>query len=149
MKGQCLCGIVEFEVIGEIPYLYQCHCSECRKATGSSANAATFVTAENFKWISGEDKISSYRKPSGYRNDFCSVCGSTIPNPLRNTDKVWVPAGLLEESNDLKVAVHLYMGSRASWERTAQDAERYDESPGVDALNTALHPTSALSRLLD
>ena len=40
MKGACLCGKVRFEILGEVPNLYQCHCSECRKATGTSANAA-------------------------------------------------------------------------------------------------------------
>lgn len=142
MNGQCLCGAVKFEVIGEIPNLYQCHCSECRKSTGSSANAATFVHADSFQWIKGEDKISSFRKDTGYRNDFCSKCGSPVPNPLRDTNKIWVPAGLLEETGDLKVVIHLYVNSQASWEKSAQGAEENYESPGIDALNNALQRTS-------
>lgn len=143
MKGECLCGTVVFEVVGEIPNLYQCHCSECRKATGSSANAATFVQADNFRWLSGEDKISSFRKDSGYRSDFCSVCGSPVPNPLWDTGKMWVPAGLLEETGDLAVRVHLYMSSRASWEQSARAAKEYAESPDIEVLNEALQRTSA------
>ncbi len=142
MIGRCLCGAVEFEVFGVMPNLYQCHCSDCRKATGSSANAATFVSAEQFRWIRGEDKIVSFKKNSGYRNDFCSVCGSSVPNSLKDTNKVWVPAGLLEETNNLKIAVHLYMGSRASWEKTSQDSKEYDESPGIDALNEVIQQTA-------
>jgi hypothetical protein len=142
MKGQCLCGAVAFEVMHEMPGIYQCHCSECRKSTGSSANAATFVQANNFRWLSGEDKISLFRKDTGYRNDFCSICGSPVPNPLRETGKMWIPAGLLEETDGLAVMVHLYMNSRAPWEKTAQGAEEYDDSPGLDALNNALQRTS-------
>ncbi|MEB4591355.1 FMN-binding negative transcriptional regulator [Candidatus Thiothrix sp. Deng01] len=45
MKGSCFCGSIAFEISGEIPDLYQCHCSECRKTTGAAANAAaTLVT---------------------------------------------------------------------------------------------------------
>lgn len=142
MKGQCLCGSVVFEVVGEVPNIYQCHCSECRKSTGSSANAATFVPAVNFRWVNGEDKISSFKKESGYRNDFCSVCGSVVPNPLRDTDRVWVPAGLLEDTDELEVVIHLYIKSQASWEHSAQNAQVCDETPGLEALNNALQRTS-------
>lgn len=143
MKGQCLCGAVIFEIVGEIPNLYQCHCSECRKSTGSSANAATFVSSERFRWIQGKDRISSFKKDSGYRNDFCSNCGSSVPNPLRDTSKVWIPAGLLEETDNLKVVAHLYMNSKASWETSAQDAEEYDGSPGLEVLNNVLNKQSS------
>ena len=30
MQGKCLCGGVRFTLSGEIPNLYQCHCSLCR-----------------------------------------------------------------------------------------------------------------------
>ncbi|MEQ9547444.1 MAG: hypothetical protein RIK85_15685 [Marinobacter sp.] len=46
-----------------------------RKATGSAANAATFVQQQHFRWLSGQDRITSFQKPTGYRSDFCSVCG--------------------------------------------------------------------------
>lgn len=142
MNGQCLCGSVAFEVVGEIPNIYQCHCSECRRATGSSANAATFIHTDRFRWVHGVEKISSFRKEAGYRNDFCSICGSPVPNPLRNTDLVWVPAGLLEETSGFEVAIHLHMKSQACWERTAQGAQECDESLGLEALNNALQRTS-------
>ncbi len=141
MKGTCLCGTVAFEITGTIPHLYQCHCSECRKATGGAANAATLVDEADFRWLSGEQCISSFSGESGYRSDFCSVCGSPVPNRLKGGEKVWVPAGLLEEADDLAVAIHLYTGSQAAWERSAQEAPRCEESPGLDALVKALRRT--------
>src|SRR5579859_2238045 len=85
MRGKCLCEAVEFEIIGSNPKLYQCHCSLCRKQGGSTSNTATVVAFENFRWVSGQERISSFVKPTGFRSDFCSMCGSTVPNPLRNT----------------------------------------------------------------
>ena len=71
MHGKCLCGSVEFEVTGNFPKLYQCHCSLCRKQGGSLSNTATIVGAENFHWLSGQEHISSWVKDTGFRSDFC------------------------------------------------------------------------------
>ncbi|WP_248370754.1 GFA family protein [Vibrio cyclitrophicus] len=51
MKGSCLCGDIQFEVKGVKPSLYQCHCSVCRKSTGSSSNTAAIVNETEFNWI--------------------------------------------------------------------------------------------------
>lgn len=133
MNGQCLCAEVQFEIKGDLPNLYQCHCSLCRKATGSAANAATFVQQQNFRWLSGQDRITSFQKPTGYRSDFCSVCGSPVPNQLRDTELVWIPAGLLEEDFDAAVNIHLHLDSAASWERDSGSCVRLGAGP--DSLN--------------
>lgn len=139
MKGECLCGAVKFEIEGKLPNLYQCHCSLCRKATGSSANAATFVSQESFRWLSGQEAISSFQKPTGYRSDFCSTCGSPVPNQLRGMNLIWVPAGLLEDSFDAAVNVHLHLGSAASWERDSGECLQLNEGPeSLAALEKAL-----------
>ena len=129
VKGQCLCGAVSFEVQGELPNLYQCHCSLCRKATGAAANAATIVAEHAFRWLSGEGQISSFVKPTGYRSDFCSACGSPVPNRLRGMSKVWVPAGLLDEQSEVTIAVHLHWESAAAWERDTPQCLHLDGGP--------------------
>ena len=129
MKGECLCGSVKFEITEGIRNLYQCHCSLCRKATGAAANAATFVNEHAFRWVSGESGIRSYKKPSGFRSDFCSVCGSPVPNSLRDTGMIWIPAGLLEETLTSKISVHLHIESAASWEEESARGVRLAGGP--------------------
>lgn len=139
MKGECLCGEVVFEIEGELPNLYQCHCSLCRKATGSNANAATFVEGKSFRWISGQSNICSFQKPTGYRSDFCSGCGSPVPNRLRDTDLIWVPAGLLDEMAVAQVAVHLHFSSSALWAQESNSCVRLAGGPdSLESLNEAL-----------
>ncbi|MCW8093087.1 GFA family protein [Alteromonas sp. ASW11-130] len=139
MQGECLCGSVKFEIDGEVRNLYQCHCSLCRKATGAAANAATFVQEPNFRWVSGENDISSYSKPSGFRSDFCSVCGSPVPNSLRGSGMVWIPAGLLAELVTSRVAVHLHTDSAAPWEQESRKCVRLSGGPdSLEALNKFL-----------
>lgn len=139
MKGECLCGIVKFEIEEEIRNLYQCHCSLCRKATGAAANAATFVQDSAFRWVSGESDIRSYKKPSGFRSDFCSVCGSPVPNILRGSGMVWIPAGLLDELDTSRISAHLHTKSAAPWEQESAECVRLDGGPDtLESLNKLL-----------
>lgn len=127
MKGKCLCGEVEFEVIDELPNLYQCHCSLCQKATGSSSCSSFVTSIDGIKWAKGKDKITSYTKESGFKSDFCSVCGSPVPNIMNVGNYMCVPAGLLEDVTNRAIAAHIHLDSKASWEK---EIENIKQSPG-------------------
>ena len=128
MRGSCLCGRVEFQ-IDSSPKIYQCHCSLCRKQGGSSSNSAIIVEARNFCWIAGQEHISSYVRPTGFRSDFCSRCGSPVPNPFRTTAYYWVPAGLLDDNVNLQVGAHLFVGSKAPWDTVPSNGPQYETMP--------------------
>lgn len=134
MRGKCLCGMVEFEIVGVVPKLYQCHCSLCRKQGGASSNTAAIVANENFTWLRGQDHISSWVKDTGFRSDFCSNCGSPVPNLLRNKPYYWVPAGLLEGDVPLQVSAHFFVGSKASWDVIASPGTQYETMPELSEL---------------
>ena len=116
MKGSCLCGEVSFEISGELQSIYQCHCSLCRKVSGSSSNSALIVLRHNFMWVSGKNKINTYSNSTGFKSEFCGCCGSPVPNISSGGDSYWVPAGLLSESIETEVLAHVYVGSRANWD---------------------------------
>jgi hypothetical protein len=139
VRGRCLCGSVEFEVVDSPQNLYQCHCSLCHKQSGSAANAAFIVPGEKLFWKAGEGLISSYVKPTGFRSNFCSRCGSPVPNFIGKTAFVWVPAGLLEDPVSLKIALHLFVGSRASWEPKPTTGVQYEELPAIAEVLAHLH----------
>jgi hypothetical protein len=139
MRGKCLCGEVEFEILGAMPRLYQCHCTLCRKQGGSASNSATIVANENFRWLAGERNIASWVKDTGFRSDFCSKCGATLPNPLRTWPYYWVPAGLLDGDIGTEVVAHYYVGSKAAWDVIGAQGVRYDEVPDMAEFIAILH----------
>jgi hypothetical protein len=139
MRGSCLCGEVEFQIDGDLSKIYQCHCSLCRKQGGSSSNSSVIADMNNFRWISGQEKISSYVKPTGFRSDFCSRCGSPVPNPLRTTKYYWVPAGLLDDNVSLEVGVHLFVGSKASWDAISSGVPQYETMPKPSEFFELMH----------
>ncbi|WP_428753422.1 GFA family protein [Vibrio cionasavignyae] len=117
MKGSCLCGDVTFELLSELPSIYQCHCSLCRKVSGSSSNSALIVKASNFRWCSGEHLIKSYSTKSGFKSEFCTQCGSPVPNLTTSSDSYWVPAGLITDATNTSVTAHVFVSSRADWDK--------------------------------
>jgi hypothetical protein len=131
MRGHCLCGKVEFEIDGSRFNLYQCHCSLCRRQSGSLSNAAAIISAEKFRWLGGAAFISSWTKESGFRSDFCSRCGSPVPNPLRNMPYLWVPAGLLENGGEVEIVAHLCVASKAAWDSIPLEGLHYDVAPDL------------------
>ncbi len=118
MNGSCLCGTIEFELTHKPAVFYRCHCSLCRKQSGVGYNLATLVKDSEFRWIKGENCIASWSKPTGYRTDFCNVCGSTVPNSLRDVPYVWVPVGLIDERLEMECAGDFSTDDAMPWDET-------------------------------
>ncbi|MGH8131524.1 MAG: GFA family protein [Steroidobacteraceae bacterium] len=142
MIGKCLCGAIEFEVDGPFPWLYQCHCSLCRKQGGSVSNTGLIVAAVKFRWLAGESLTTTWAKATGFRSHFCSRCGSPVPNPLRDTGYIWVPSGLLEGHGALEIGVQLYLGSKATWDVVPGSGQQFESAPEMAALIALLHSRS-------
>ncbi|HRE14731.1 MAG TPA: GFA family protein, partial [Usitatibacteraceae bacterium] len=62
-RGACNCGAVAFEIEGELNGVYVCHCSLCRRFTGANGIAVVVVAKEGFRWLRGEDQVTTWRKP--------------------------------------------------------------------------------------
>ena len=130
INGSCLCGGVAFEVVGKTSEIGQCHCSKCRKVSGTTGNAVFYVAAQNLRWLRGMDLIKSYvvSEESGWTSTFCGRCGSPVPHTDKNNKFYFVPAGLLDDDPGHRgFAAHIYVGSIAPWIMITDDAPQYVE----------------------
>ena len=82
LKGSCLCGAVRFEVTGPIRGIGSCHCSKCRKVSGTAGNAQFIVPIEQFNWVGGEEKTREFKPGGGWGRGprRCNECGSPMPD---------------------------------------------------------------------
>ena len=120
--GSCNCGLVTFEVRAELKDVYICHCSICRKSTGSGGIAVSIVANESFNWLSGLEHIKTWRKPGhDWETSFCTCCGSSLPGK-NDENSTYIPAGLFDSGHEnLRVKQHLYVDSKACWEQIPED----------------------------
>jgi hypothetical protein len=127
-RGRCLCGHVSFEVTGDIRGVGQCHCSQCRKVSGTNGNAVFIVSNARLNWLGGESDTVKFSLPSGWSVSRCAACGSPLPQS-HDGKNVWVIAGLMDDDLGTDIKQHIFCGSRADWDREASDATEFEEWP--------------------
>lgn len=126
--GSCLCGAVHFRIDGSFDRFYLCHCSHCRKGTGSAHGANLFSQSATLSWISGQDKAVSYTLPqTRHTKSFCSVCGSALPYAFGSM--LVVPAGSLDTKLALVPDAHIFVASKANWDHDLAELPTFDEFP--------------------
>ncbi|OYU16409.1 MAG: aldehyde-activating protein [Alphaproteobacteria bacterium PA4] len=129
-QGQCNCGAVAFEISTAISDVHVCHCSICRRYTGSNGIAVVVVGNNAFRWLRGESDIARWQKPDAdWEASFCRVCGSALPGQ-NDAARMFIPAGLISQGGEgLKVAQHIWVGSKAGWDVIGDDGQQHQETP--------------------
>lgn len=130
-SGGCLCGAVRFEATCTFSRFFLCHCSYCRKDTGSAHAANLFANDAGFRWLSGEDRVVVFNLPgTRHTRSFCSCCGSALPTVHGGGKVLVVPAGSLDSDVPLRPQGHIFMDSRANWDQALQDVPMFPTFPG-------------------
>ena len=125
--GSCLCGFVSFELRAPLNDIYQCHCSKCRKVSGSASNSAMIINESQFRWLSGKEAIRAFQQISGFKSHFCSQCGCPVPNPTSN-NSYWIPVGLMDEDIPAQMTRHVYVDSKANWDVVSHEVHHYSKA---------------------
>ena len=131
ITGNCLCGAVEFQITGNLGIFQYCHCSRCRKVSGSAHSANLFVSPAQFSWVKGQDKVGRFEpeQTKHFATSFCTVCGSSLPWLTKSGKAIVVPAGALNEHPNIEPKANTYYASRAPWEKCVSELPKFDELP--------------------
>ncbi len=128
-RGECNCGAVAFEIDAELSGVFVCHCSICRRFTGSNGIAVVVIDRNVFRWTRGEEQIATWKKPDAdWQAWFCRTCGSALPG-ANDELRMFVPAGLISDGGGaLRVLHHIWVGSKADWDEIG---DRGKQHPGA------------------
>lgn len=129
ITGACNCGSIAFEVKAETKAVYVCHCSICRRYTGTNGIAVIVVPNADFRWLNGKDQIQSWSKPNAdWQSHFCKTCGSALPGS-NDPERMFIPAGLITEGGEeLAVAHHIWTDSKAQWDEIGDNGKQHKEA---------------------
>jgi len=131
LSGSCLCGSVAYEITGTSRSFFHCHCSRCRKATGTGHASNIIMRPESVKWTAGENLLKSYRVPEAQRfmTVFCGNCGSPMPRVAPDKSIAVVPAGSLDKEPGVRPQARIMDGSRAEWSCDDSELPVFDAYP--------------------
>lgn len=129
-RGSCLCGNVAFQLEGEFTKFYLCHCSRCRKTSGSAHCANLFAPNATLTWLKGADEVTFYHLPeTRFARTFCKTCGSMMPTDAKSRQLVVVPAGCLDSDVEVKPHAHICCDSKANWDEGLDEVARLPGMP--------------------
>ena len=131
VTGSCLCGAVTYQYSGPVRVFQYCHCSRCRKFTGSAHAANIIIDPDQFEWLGGEDSVGRFEHPDAkhFATSFCRHCGSSLPWLTKSGKAVVVPAGTLDDDPGVRPIHNIFMASRAPWYKPVEDLVQYEELP--------------------
>ena len=126
--GSCFCGAVKYQVDGELVEPRSCHCSKCRKVFSAQASAYAEVNQDEFKWVQGQDNLTSYSSHEDFGLCFCKTCGSTLCGTYKGRVH-GITLGCLNENPDIELKYHFYLGSKANWEKLPEGINGFRYRP--------------------
>ncbi len=129
--GSCFCNKVSYEITGNLGIFQYCHCSRCRKFTGSAFASNILVLPNDFRWLSGEEFVGRYEPGDAkyFATCFCKICGSSLPWLGKTGSAVIVPAGTLDEDVAIKPMQNVFCDSKAQWYVEPNILPHYEELP--------------------
>jgi hypothetical protein len=132
LTGKCLCGNITFSADTDIKMMANCHCEDCRVATGAAYGTLVFVEEDSLE-ISGAPKVFKHTADSGSAMEkyFCSDCGSQLFGKNSNRpNMVSLRAGVIDQTGLIKPTVNVYLSSRIPSTPIDPNLKGFEKMPG-------------------
>ncbi|WP_050629231.1 GFA family protein [Bradyrhizobium viridifuturi] len=116
-SGGCQCGAVRYVLKAEPRGIAICHCTHCRRLSGSLFSFNLVVRETDYQQ-SGKTAVFIDNGDSGHpvERHFCSGCGSPIlSRTALMPGKVVVKAGTLDSMDGLRPQIEIYTDHAATW----------------------------------
>ncbi len=129
--GKCQCGAVSYSISGDPLHMAQCHCEDCRRASGTGHMSLAFFNDDQVS-INGETNSYASTADSGNINTryFCPNCGARLfgSNSAR-AGVISVTAGSLDDSSWFKPVAIVYAADRPAWDMMDDNLPSFDKMP--------------------
>ena len=128
LAGNCMCGAVRYVVADEFLYAMNCHCSDCRRTTGSAFKPFAGIEREKLRVIKGESDLMGFGGEKAH-DAHCKLCGSLLYSVVSDGALVHVAMGTLVDDPSIRPTQHIFVGSKAGWFTITDDLPQFEEFP--------------------
>ena len=124
LAGECYCRAVRYNVADAFAYALNCHCSDCRRTTGSAFKPFAGIARDRLSIVNGEKHLMIFGEAAGH-NAHCRRCGSLLYSVVRDGAFVHVAMGTLVDAPSIRPTAHMFVGSKAPWFTITDDLPQY------------------------
>ena len=117
-SGGCQCGALRYELSAPPLMIYNCHCANCQKITGSAFVVSATIPEAAFKFTRGEPKKVEWMSDAGNKRFgwFCSDCGSRIAHgQIPSIGMLSLRAGTFDDTSWVEPVGDIWMKSAQKW----------------------------------
>ena len=114
LAGKCFCGSVRYAVADQFIYAANCHCSDCRRTTGSAFKSFAGIESSKLTVVHGKEDIKIFGDDLGH-DAHCGICGLLLYSRVREGAFVHVAMGTLVDDPTIRPTQHIFVGSKAPW----------------------------------
>jgi hypothetical protein len=128
-----LCGAIRYEVKSDPLRTAQCHCDDCRRATGSAFATNIFVKADDLAITQGTAKSFQHEADSGniMTKEFCANCGSQLfGHSSGGTDMRSVKVGSIDDASFVKPEIEVFVSKALPCTHLSDDTEHFERGRG-------------------
>jgi hypothetical protein len=132
LLGKCFCGAIDYAVADEFKYALNCHCSDCRRATGSAFKPFAGIERSKLAITRGKEQVLIFGDENANHDVHCKVCGSLLYSVVGGAAMVHVTLGTLVDTPSIRPTAHIFVGDKAPWFEITDNLPQYDghQQPG-------------------
>jgi hypothetical protein len=131
LTGGCGCGAIRFEVTAPLVSASYCHCTRCRRRTGTAASVNARAAPGSFRIVAGAERLGSWAPEGGAEKLFCGECGSALFSRRPGPDGIIISIrlGAFDDDPGIRPQWHQYVAYAAPWQPVPDDGlPRYPEA---------------------
>src|ERR1700744_2371593 len=117
LTGQCGCGALRYEVADQFLYALTCHCSDCRRMTGSAFKPFAGIARDKLRLTRGAESVLIFCDEAANHDVPCRKCGSWLYSVVGEGEqkRAHVTLGTLVDAPSIRPTAHIFVADKAPW----------------------------------
>ena len=134
ITGGCACGGIKYQVNSKPLAMFNCHCSDCQKASGGTFVAVALFKEKDLSIRSGSPKyFRTYGESKRWTDrGFCQNCGTPLfAKGEIAPGLISIKPGSLNDNTWFKPTIDTWAGCAPDWLVLDDNLPKHDRTPNV------------------
>jgi len=132
LTGSCQCGAIRYRIARAPLMIYNCHCTNCQKISGSAFSTPMAVMEDSFQITQGDPRKLEWASDVGSMRYglFCGDCGNRVAHGQTPTRGVLsIRSGTLDDTSWIIPVGDIWTTSAQSWTKMSPERLQYPRQP--------------------